>query len=148
MHDDIAYLINTSKTISETLDGETIIINLENGNYYSVNPTASILWDMLSTGRSRADILRSFIARYDASADTIEKSVLDCLDFLKHDGLILETTPPSPTSSPESPLSLMKESFLPLKVDRYDDMQEMLLADPIHDVDQTGWPNMKPELKK
>ena len=31
------YSINASRAISENLDGETIIINLETGSYYSLN---------------------------------------------------------------------------------------------------------------
>jgi hypothetical protein len=30
-------------------------------------------------------------------------------------------------------------------LERYTDMQELLLLDPIHDVDQTGWPRRKGE---
>ena len=28
-------------------------------------------------------------------------------------------------------------------VDRYNDMRELLLLDPIHDVEETGWPNRR-----
>jgi hypothetical protein len=28
---------------------------------------------------------------------------------------------------------------------KYTDMEELLLLDPIHDVDETGWPNKSPE---
>jgi hypothetical protein len=27
----------------------------------------------------------------------------------------------------------------------YDDMQDLLLLDPIHDVDESGWPAIKPD---
>jgi hypothetical protein len=28
---------------------------------------------------------------------------------------------------------------------KYNDMQDLLLLDPVHDVDETGWPNISPE---
>jgi hypothetical protein len=36
-----------------------------------------------------------------------------------------------------------KEAWVAPTIQRYEDMQAMLLADPIHDVDQSGWPTLK-----
>jgi hypothetical protein len=33
-----------------------------------------------------------------------------------------------------------KPSFTPPLLHKYSDMQELLLLDPIHDVDEAGWP--------
>ena len=46
------YKVNTGKIISETLDGETIIINLETGCYYSMNPAGSQVWNAIIQGVS------------------------------------------------------------------------------------------------
>ncbi len=46
------YTINTQKAISETLDGETIIINLETGCYYSMNPSGTTIWDAIIAGKA------------------------------------------------------------------------------------------------
>jgi len=42
------YRINESKAISETIDGEAIIVNLDTGFYYSANKTATIIWNEIS----------------------------------------------------------------------------------------------------
>jgi hypothetical protein len=38
-----------------------------------------------------------------------------------------------------------KPSFNPPLLNKYSDMQELLLLDPIHDVDEAGWPKPVPE---
>jgi hypothetical protein len=35
--------------------------------------------------------------------------------------------------------------FVPPVLERYTDMQELLFLDPIHDVDESGWPHRKVE---
>ena len=41
-----------------------------------------------------------------------------------------------------------KPSFNAPALQKYSDMQELLLLDPIHDVDEAGWPKPNPELPK
>lgn len=116
------YLVNAQKAIGETLDGEAIIINLETGSYYSMNPSGSILWTAIS---NRQPI------------DITNKEVVDFIELLKKEELILE----DPQESP-APVATVTETPT---LEKYVDMQEMLLADPIHDVDTAGWPKLKTE---
>jgi len=49
---------------------------------------------------------------------------------------------PSPAST-RKPSLLADAPFVLPVLERYTDMQELLLIDPIHDVDETGWPRRK-----
>lgn len=116
-----AYTINPSKAISEILEGETIIIHLETGCYYSLNHDGSIIWEAILNQKNLV-------------ANSPE--IISFIEFLTTENLIQETAPTS-------------ESFelinLNPKIEKYTDLQEMLLADPVHDVDDAGWPNLKKE---
>jgi hypothetical protein len=114
------YAVNESRAISETLEGETIIINLETGSYYSMNRAGTELWDAIVSKRS---------------FDMTDKSTSDFITFLDAEGLIM---PLNQATDGE----LVIASASPI-IDKYEDMQEMLLADPIHDVDTAGWPKLK-----
>ncbi len=35
--------------------------------------------------------------------------------------------------------------FEPPKLAKYTNMSDLLMLDPVHDVDEQGWPNRKPE---
>lgn len=117
------YTINTSKAISETLDGETIIINLETGSYYSMNPAGTALWSAIASGKT---------------IPTDNPIIANFLTMLATDGLITET---------EAQNNELADTtvFANPNIEKYTDMQEMLLADPIHDVETAGWPNLKKE---
>ncbi len=124
-----AYTINPKKCISETLDNETIIINLETGCYYSMNPAGTAIWSALTNGTPIA-----------INTPAVE----DFLNQLITDGLVSEeTTPPNPLLERGGTVSLDFVVTEEPKLEKYTDMQEMLLADPIHDVDTAGWPNLK-----
>ena len=115
------YTINSRKAISETLDNETIIINLETGCYYSMNPAGTAIWNAVATG---------------TPIDTSNPIVKDFLELLITDDLITEAA-----ESDRVPFVVTEDP----KLEKYTDMQEMLLADPVHDVDESGWPNLKKE---
>jgi hypothetical protein len=73
-------------------------------------------------------------------------SVQELLDQMLREGLIVPGAGPAPSpSSVASPAT--KKAFEPPTLAVYTDMQELLLLDPIHDVDETGWPQRQDEPK-
>lgn len=137
------YKINESRVISETLDGETIIINLDTGNYYSTNITAAIIWNQIQSDNSIKEILQYFSNHFNENKDIIEKSITEIIDLLLKGNLILESELNAPEDIIEKTDNISKESFITPKIKKYDDMQEMLFADPVHDVNKDGWPNLR-----
>jgi len=47
--------VRSEEIAYKTLDGETIIINLVNGVYYSLPGVGSEVWELIATGRSLAE---------------------------------------------------------------------------------------------
>jgi hypothetical protein len=117
------YAINAQKAISETIDNETILIQLETGCYYSMNPDATALWNALAAGKAIA---------------ATHEAVATCINLLQTDDIIS----PSPEMATET---IDDGAFPDPKIEKYTDLQEMLLADPIHDVETAGWPTLKKE---
>ena len=63
------------------------------------------------------------------------------MTFLLNENLILEAET-SIDSEPQEIIEQREVYLIPL-IEKYEDMQEMLLADPIHDVEAMGWPKLK-----
>lgn len=138
------YAINDSKVISETLEGETIIINLENGNYYSLNTTASVVWEMIVGKRTVDDMVGRIMGEYEVARQAAAEAVATFVEYLTQDNLIVETTEEEVSEIEVAPATpVTKQAFVAPFATRYEDMQQMLLADPIHDVDVQGWPILK-----
>jgi hypothetical protein len=68
----------------------------------------------------------------------VNAAVLDrFMQLLAQEGLIVGREMPSETMSPEEWLS---GGPLENTVERFTDVEGLLLLDPIHDFDQAGWP--------
>ena len=143
MSEQKTYCINDQKVIHETLDSETILINLENGNYYSMNASGSFAWEWIVKHYSFEQIANAFSKKYQATPEEITQGLEGLIQFLSNEQLILETTPTEAIIDFQ-PVGI-KEIFLVPQMEKYVDMQDMLLADPIHDVDEIGWPILKKE---
>lgn len=137
------YTINESKAISETIDGETIIVNLDTGFYYSVNETATIIWNKLQENNSLKNISHFFLNHYDVEKDTLEKYMTETISVFLKDELIVESGPDSSPDNGGNPSNSIKEKFIIPKIERYDDMSRALRSDPVHDANEDGWPNLK-----
>lgn len=137
------YKINESKAISETIDGETIIINLETGFYYSVNKTATIIWNEIQKNIPVINISQHFVNHYEVDTGTAEKSVVDTISLFLKDDLILELDSDVSGNIQEPQTGIVKQRFIMPRIERYDDMARALRSDPVHDVNEEGWPNIK-----
>ena len=138
MEPDIYYSIVEHKVAHEIIDGEAIVIHFDTGNYYSMQGISSQMWQWFASRASRAQILGAF---RDLKADQIE-SLDGFFDSLVKEE-ILEKGVASAEHRSTSPLPKRAIAFEVPTFSKYNDMQNLLLSDPIHDVDETGWPNLK-----
>lgn len=143
-----AWRINTPGVIGEVIDDEAIIVNLDTGAYYSLNGSGSEIWSLLQQQSSIRALVESLKKLHSGRTTSIERVVLEFLGSLEAEGLICladETAPhtlPPVTASAGQPFT--KPAFT-----KYTDMAELLLLDPIHDVDEEGWPHaaIRPQNK-
>ncbi|NME83415.1 lasso peptide biosynthesis PqqD family chaperone [Clostridium sp. SM-530-WT-3G] len=78
-----------SKDIDATdLDGEKVMMNLELGRYFALNPVGSRIWELMNNEISVEDIIKILLSEYNVEEQTCEKSVLEYLEKLKNADLI------------------------------------------------------------
>ena len=140
--------INSPTVVHEVIDGEAIMIHLGTGAYYSSDRVGTEIWKLVARNCSLAEILDAQESRHDGRADLqqVRASVRAFLDSLLADELIRESETLSrrpeddhPSSSPSRPQD--PEPFNPPRLEKYSALEDLLLADPIHDVETAGWPH-------
>ena len=72
------------------LDEEIAILNLRNGEYYSLNDTGAFIWSMICAGDSFEEILNSLTSEYGNENNDIKSDLFDLIDELKSNGLVQE----------------------------------------------------------
>lgn len=138
--------VNSPSVVSEVIEGEAVIMNLTTGRYFSCQGVGGEMWGLIEQGVTRDQILSHVQARYSVESDTLGQAVTEFLSALREHELIKEEPGHLSETVDESPSAEMgeKATFQMPALNVYSDMEDLLLLDPIHDVDETGWPQPKP----
>jgi hypothetical protein len=130
--------------INETIAGEAVMIDLNTGTYYSLDAVGAEIWDEISRGASLEQIVSQLEARYDAPADAIEGAVRRLADELERENLIVGANGDAPAGWTPSAAVDARKPFEEPTLQKFTDMQDLVLLDPVHEVDERGWPHQKP----
>lgn len=139
------YVLNEEKMFSDIADGIAIIINSESGVYYGMNSFGTAVFESLMQGASTDEVLGCIKAMPGAP-----ENVAETLDNFVKKLLAFEIVVEGEASSAAVKLdpALAQQEGFQLNVEEYTDAQELLLADPIHEVkNDTGWQPNKTALE-
>jgi Coenzyme PQQ synthesis protein D (PqqD) len=65
-------LIASPRVSRATQHGETMLLDLAGGSYYTLNESGALVWDLLRQGTTLGEIVDALEARYDAPRERIE----------------------------------------------------------------------------
>jgi hypothetical protein len=135
------YEINAPMVISEPMDEDLVVINLDNGCYYSFNKTAAQLWNQLEQGFAINQAASQMALLCESEEAQVLADFLSFVDRMLEEQLIRACEGHSKDWPPLK--NGQGGPYLKPSFEKYSDMQEMLLLDPIHEVSEAGWPNQK-----
>ena len=67
---------------------EVVLLGLENGQYYHLNPTASRIWSLIEAPMVLMDLCATLISEFDVSQELCRQEVLGLVNRFHQDGLI------------------------------------------------------------
>lgn len=134
--------MNSPHVISETVGGETIIVNLASGHYFSLQGTAVDIWQAVERGDAAENIVLELEQRYEAGDGEIGPSVQKLLDdFVAAELLVAETNGAGSVAAAPAHDVGERTPFVAPSFTTFTDMQDIILLDPVHEVDTRGWPH-------
>lgn len=134
------FCVASSKIVWQAFEDELVVINLESGTYYSLDRAGAVIWRLVEAGASAAEAV-GHVLKSGAPPEARDQ-VLEFWAKLLEEGLIsaaLDGAEPKDTSGD------MVVPWAPPSITVYTDMQDLFLLDPIHDVDEAGWPSRPAE---
>lgn len=133
--------------VSEEIDGEVVVVNLNNGNYYSLTQSATAVWAGIREGATLEEIRARLRGRYSGEAQVIDRALADLIAALEQEQLIVRRPVGVAGVSGIAPVSeagMEQEPFAPPVFERFTDMADLLLLDPVHETEEEkGWPHAK-----
>ena len=140
------FQINTPAVVSEIIDGEAVIMNLKSGNYYSTEGVGAVLWHGIELGNTYIQLLDLVKTAFPTVPQDLAAAIDPFIDELITHELVRDM-PAESAGAFSDPGDLPQvngtHEFQAPVLNVYPDMKDLLLLDPIHDVDEVGWPTAK-----
>jgi Coenzyme PQQ synthesis protein D (PqqD) len=145
MTPETVFRINGLPFAHQVIEGEVVIVNVEDGTYYSLRDTGADVWTLLEGGASIREVVDELGRRYQTDPAEIQAGVEHLLAELQREGIVSSQPDATPASNhvAPTPSDPAKAVFTPPALERFTDMKDLLLLDPIHEGGDTGWPIVK-----
>jgi hypothetical protein len=149
MHDAAPRLVPNRRDVAhEGFEGEVILIHFPTGKYFRLDESGKVAWSAVERGATRDDVAAALRRTFEVGERESLASAQTFLESLAAHGLVVpgEAPPPGLPGAPPAaePSSRPRGAFREPTIESFSDLQELFLVDPIHDVDETGWPHAKP----
>ena len=129
--------------VFEESEHEVVVVNLITGVYYFLTGTGAFAWIAIQSGASTEDVATQL--RTVAPAETDAES--DLAAFVNQLVELELLVPPTGEVAREHQAPVLSKyvvaGYLAPALESYADLQDILLLDPVHDVDADGWPSAK-----
>jgi Coenzyme PQQ synthesis protein D (PqqD) len=141
------FRVSSPRVMHETIEGEVILIDLTTGSYYSLRAAGAAVWHAIENGADEDGIGHALELRYEGPGEEIRSAVGSLLDDLAAEGLIepadaSEVNDARTASTAPPPSANGRVPFEVPVLEKHTDMQDLILLDPVHEVDQRGWPHV------
>jgi len=71
------------------LDDEAVILSIEKGVYYSLNPCGNRIWSLIQKPVTVVKVRDTLLEEFDIDKETCEKDLLSLLSVMKQEGLVV-----------------------------------------------------------
>lgn len=118
---------NTESVVVQTIDQDIVLVNLDNGIYYTMTGSGAAIFSLLDSGCPQEDLIGRLSELYSEDLNTSKTSLESFVAVLLADGLVVEGL----GSSGLNATDFIGNPFKPAQLDKYEDLQELLLLDPV-----------------
>lgn len=75
--------------VSSDMDGEKVMMSIENGEYYALDPVGSDIWENIEDEIKIDDLIKKLLSKFDVSEEICEKDTMEFLNELIEKKLIM-----------------------------------------------------------
>ena len=132
------FKLNEEKMFYDMAEGQAIVINFTTGMYYGTSSLGSAVLDALLAGASKEAVLAAVKALPGCPEDIDAKMDAFIAALLEKEVVVVDDAAGNDTAAIDA--SSLTDGFA-LTVDEFTEVQDLIMADPVHDVDvEQGWP--------
>jgi hypothetical protein len=81
-------VVQAENLVSSELDGETILMGVNQAAYFGLDATSQRIWDLIAQPKKVSEVCDQLVAEYDVDRATCEQQVFSFLTELNKESLI------------------------------------------------------------
>lgn len=74
--------------VARRMGDETVILDLEGGTYFGLDPVGTRIWDLIAEGRTLASVCAAMLEEYEVEEARLQQDVRTLIDDLGTRGLL------------------------------------------------------------
>ena len=78
----------SKEVIFQELEGEAVLLNMQSGIFFGLNPVAKRMWELLNELGQAEKVLQQLLREYEASEEQLRQDLVDFIERLKSKGLV------------------------------------------------------------
>ena len=84
-----SFIRRNPELVSSDLDGETVMMSIENGEYFGLDSVGSRIWELLETPITVANLVDILVDEFEVSREECEADTIDFLNQLLDKHLLI-----------------------------------------------------------
>ena len=89
MIEQTSILYRNPDLLMNTVNGETVMMSIERGNYYGMNATGNLIWSLLESEKTAGELADFLKNKFSLSDETVQKEVYPFLEQLVAEKIVI-----------------------------------------------------------
>lgn len=89
MLEDNTILIRNNEILATEMEGETVMMSVENGEYYSLSPIGTRIWEILKNKMNFKQLVEKLMQEYDVDYNTCKEDTAEFVNELIKKKLVI-----------------------------------------------------------
>jgi len=78
------------KIITREIQGETVLLNQENGDYFSLNGIGTEVYNCICEGMEIEEIINSLLTKYNTEYDTLKNDIVSLVNKMQKKNILID----------------------------------------------------------
>ncbi len=79
----------TDEIVESAIDGETVMMSIENGEYYGLDSVGSHIWELIQSPIKVSELVDTLLKKYNVDHNTCESDVMEFLNELNNNKILV-----------------------------------------------------------
>ena len=84
-----ASVVQSKGNIASDMDGEKVLMSIENNKYYNLGQVGGVIWDLIQTPTTVSKLVTTLMSEYEVGETECEEQVISFLNLLSKEDLIV-----------------------------------------------------------